>query len=313
MSTRSAPMRVGVIGAGRWGRNIIRTLRGMPTVEVSCVASRNPATRNLVDPGCVVEHDWRMLLRHRGLTAVVVAAPPALHAEMTAETISAGLPVFVEKPLACDVSEAERLLDLVSVKGGYVLVDHVHLFSPAYRALRARLPAIGSITQLRAAAGGWGPFRADTPVLWDWGPHDAAFCVDLFGPRPNMQAAERIERRPVNGTWGEALALHAGYPNGAAADIRLSNMLPQKSRSLCVEGPGGMLVYDDCALQKLTYRPGGSDRAPAEAVAVPDRPALDCALSHFLGNVSTGEAGLSDLRFGVEVVRMLDAWAARLR
>ena len=284
----------------------------MSRVEVACVASRNPATRDLVGAGCVIEHDWRRLLRHRALNAVVVAAPPAMHVEMTAEAVSAGLPVFVEKPLACDVREAERLLDLVSAKGGYVLVDHVHLFSPAYLALRARLPAIGSITRLRAAAGAWGPFRTDTPVLWDWGPHDAAFCVDLLGPRAHALGAERIERRPIDGAWGEALALHAGYRNGAAADIRLSNLLRQKSRSLRVEGPGGTLLYDDCAAQKLTYRPGGPDGA-TEAIAVSGEPPLGCALSRFLGNVSTGETDLRDLRFGVEVVRMLDAWEARLR
>ncbi len=313
MSTCGGPTRVGVIGAGRWGRNIIRTLRGMSRVGVSCVASRNPATRDLVDAGCVIEHDWRGLLQHRDLDAVVVAAPPAMHVEMTAAAVSAGMPVFVEKPLACDVREAERLFDLVSAKRGYVLVDHVHLFSHAYRALRARLPAIGSIALLRTDAGTWGPFRAETPVLWDWGPHDAAFCVDLLGPCPNALGAERIERRPVGGAWGETLVLHAGYPSGVTADIRLSNILRQKSRRLSVEGPGGTLVYDDCSADKLTYRPGGPDQTAAEAIAVSDEPPLDCALAYFLGNVSTGEGGLGDLRFGVEVVRMLDTWEARLR
>lgn len=303
-------MRVGVIGAGRWGRNIIRTLRGMPRVEVSCVASRNPATRDLVDAGCAIEHDWRGLLRRRDLDAVAVATPPALHAEMTAEAVSAGLPVFVEKPLTCDVREAERLLDLVSRKGGYVFVDHVHLFSHAYQGLRAHLPAIGPIRAIRSVAGAWGPFRTDTPVLWDRGPHDAAFCADLLGPRPLALGAERLERRPVNGTWGETLVLHAEYSSGATVDIRLSSILPQKSRSLWVEGPGGTLVYDDCSAQKLTYRPGGSAETAVEAVAISAEPALDCALSQFLGNVATGHGSLDDLRFGVEVVRMLDAWEA---
>ena len=312
MNAPGGPTRVGVIGAGRWGRNIIRTLHGMPRVEVTCVASRNPATRDLVDAGCVIEHDWRGLLRHRKLDAVAVATPPALHAEMTAEAVSAGLPVFVEKPLTCDVREAEQLLDMVSRKGGYVFVDHVHLFSHAYRTLRTRLPMIGPITRLRSEAGAWGPFRTDTPVLWDRGSHDAAFCADLLGPCPLALGAERLERRPVEGAWGETLVLNAGYPSGVTVDIRLSNILRQKSRSLSVEGPGGTLVYDDCAAHKLTLRPGGPDGA-AEAIVVSEEPALDCALSYFLGNVSTRTGSLGDLRLGVEVVRMLDAWEARLR
>ncbi len=303
-------LRLGVIGAGRWGRKIIRTLNRMPEVRVSLVASRNPATRDLVDASCVIETDWRRLLRHRDLDAVVVAAPPAVHAEITAETVEAGLPVFVEKPLTCDVREAERLFDLVSGKGGYVLVDHVHLFSHAYQALKARLPGIGPIIRVRADAGAWGPFRTDTPVLWDWGPHDAAFCVDLLGVHPRTLSAERVERRPIDGTWGEALLLYAGYPNGVTVDIRLSNLRQRKCRSLRVEGAGGTLLYDDCAERKLVYRPAEPAGAAPEAIVVADEPALDCALSHFLGNVSTGNTSLDDLRSGVDVVRMLDSWDA---
>src|SRR5690348_5392520 len=186
----------------------------MPAVDVVCVASGNPATRGLVAADCAIEPEWRRLLRHPGLAAVVVASPPALHAEMTAEAVSLGLPVFVEKPLTCDAREAERLFDAVSARGGYVLVDHVHLFSPAYQALKARLPHIGPITRVHAEAGAWGPFRPDTPVLWDWGPHDAAFCVDLLGPHPSALQAERVEQRPIDGVEAEALAVRAEYPGG---------------------------------------------------------------------------------------------------
>ena len=310
MSAGGGRLRLGVIGAGRWGRNIIRTLNRMPEVRVSVVASRNPETRDFVDVSCVVETDWRRLLRHDDIDAVIVAAPPAAHAGIAAESVEAGLPVFVEKPLTCDVREAERLFDLVARKGGYVLVDHVHLFSHAYRALKARLPDIGPIVRVRADAGAWGPFRADTPVLWDWGPHDAAFCVDLLGACPRTLDARRAERRSIDGAWGEALLLHARYPTGVTADIRLSNLRRRRRRRLCVEGMGGNLLYDDCADQKLVYRPAGPAGAPPEAIVVAGEPALDCALSHFLRNISAGKTSLDDLRCGVDVVRMLEAWDA---
>jgi predicted dehydrogenase len=303
-------MRIGVIGAGRWGRNIIRTLRGMPDAVVVCAASRNPATRDLVDAACAIESDWRRLLRRPGVEAVAIATPPALHAEMTAAAVAAGLPVFVEKPLTCSLPEAERLFDLAAARGGYVLVDHVHLFSPAYRALRARLGGLGPVTRVDGDAGAWGPFRTDTPALWDWGPHDAAFCVDLLRGSPESVRAERRERRAVEGAWGETLSLYAGYATGAAAGIRLSNLLESKRRRLRVEAPGGTLIYDDHAPHKLVFvAPGAPGVEPIEVAATPP---LESALSHFLAAASAGRGGLDDLRFGVEVVGLLARWDACL-
>ncbi len=303
-------MRLGVIGVGRWGGNIVRALAEMSGVRVSCVASRNPGARAFVDGACVIERDWRRLLRRRDLDAVVVATPPAVHAEIAAEAVSVGLPVFVEKPLTCNLREAERLFDLVAQKNGYILVDHIHLFSHAYRALKARLAAIGSVRRICSEAGAWGPFRSDTPVLWDWGPHDAAFCLDLLGERPLALRAERLERRPVAGGWGETLVLHATYSNAVTAHIRLSNLVHQKRRTLAVGGSDGTLLYDDCAEHRVVYRPVAPNGADQEIIAVAARPPLECALARFVDNVTAGHMSLEDLRFGVDVVRMLDAWDA---
>jgi len=303
-------MRMGVIGAGRWGRNVLRTFREMSGVEVSCVASRNPATRDLVGPTCRIEQDWRMLLRRGYVDAVVIATPPATHAGIAIEAVAAGLPVFVEKPLTCDLGEAERLFDLAARQDGYILVDHTHLFSHAYRTLKARLPALGPVQRIETEAGGWGPFRPDTPVLWDWGPHDAAFCLDLLGALPVSVTAERIQEPGPDRAYGETLSLSAAYPHGVAARIRLSNLLREKRRHLLVEGSGGSLVYDDRTDPKVMHRPSGPADAAPETIPVPGGAPLACALEHFCEHVAAERRSLDDLRFGVDVVRMLDAWEA---
>lgn len=227
---------------------------------------------------------------------------------MTLEAVSAGLPVFVEKPLTCDLRRAERLFDEVSAKGGYVLVDHVHLFSHAYRGLKTRLPSVEPIAHIRTEAGAWGPFRPDTPVLRDWGPHDAAFCVDLLGPQPGIFRAEHVERPLISRTYGETIALRGAYPNGITVDILLSNVLASKRRWLLVEGHAASLVYDDCAERKLTYMHAEPLGARADIPDVRDTPPLYCALSQFVTNIATDRMSLDDLRFGVEVVRLLNAW-----
>ncbi len=306
-------MRFGVIGAGRWGRNIIRTLRGMSGVRLACVASRNAATIDLVGSACVVEQDWRRLLHRGHVDAVAVAVPPAAHAEIVTEAVTVGLPVFVEKPLTCDAAEAERLFDLAARRNGYVMIDHVHLFSHAYRGLKARLSSIGPIRRIQTDAGAWGPFRADTPVLWDWGPHDAAFCLDLLGTCPVSSSAQSVEKRPIDGAWGETLVLQAVYPGSVTASIRVSNLARQRRRTLRVDGEIGMLIYDAGAATTLTFQCAHPAGVEPEVIAIPAEPPLECALAQFASNVSTGRMSLDDLRFGVDVVRMLDAWDTGLR
>ena len=133
-----AAVRLGLVGAGRWGRSFLLTVPTVAGARLSRIASGNPETRGLVPRGCVVVPDWREVACARDLDGVIIATPPRLHAEMARAALAAGLAVLVEKPLTMDSGEARGLLGLASELGGLVLVDHTHLFHPGYGVLKER-------------------------------------------------------------------------------------------------------------------------------------------------------------------------------
>ncbi len=297
-------VRLGLIGAGPWGRNFINTVAATVGVALTRLASRNPASTDLVGPDCRISVDWRDVAKATDIDGVIIATPPALHGEMTAAALDAGLAVLVEKPLTLDPAQAQALLEQARRRAGVVLVDHIHLFSPAYRKLKTLAAGLGPVRAIRGEAGGWGPFRPDTTVLWDWGPHDLSMCLDLMGDAPETITARRTERRETDGGTGETIELDLDFPGAARADIALSNLRDGKRRRLEVRFDSETLVYDDRAAEKLTRvdGDGGGERVPVE----PGMP-LSIAVAEFAAAIRKGSKDLESLRLGVDVVAVLAA------
>lgn len=301
-------IKLGLIGAGRWGRNYIRTIAALDGVRLTRLASRNPGSTGLVDADCVISADWRDLLVAGDLDGIIIAAPPATHAGMTAAAIDACVPVLVEKPLTMDVALARQLLDQARARRSLVMVEHTHLFHPAFEELCRQRPTLGAIRAIRGEAGNHGPYRKDVPVLWDWGPHDIAMCIAVTGTVPRAAAASRDEQRPVDAGVGETIRLHLVWGDGVAADIRLSN-IADKCRRFTVLCERGVLVYDDLALHKLMiYPPQESAALPAgegKVVAVAQAFPLTCAVRGFADAIAAGRTEHPSLALGVEVVGVL--------
>ena len=309
------PLRLGLIGAGRWGRNYIKTIAALEGVQLTHLASRNPDSLQLVANDCIVCADWRAILDPRYLDGVIIATPPALHAEMARAAVEAGLPALVEKPLTLSVAEAVALRQFVAARGGFVMVGHTHLFHPAFRALKRLAPRYGTICAIRSEAGNHGPFRADTPVLWDWGAHDVAMCLDLVGAVPEHVEARRLESRPVEGALGEIIKLTLQFPKGLQADIRIGNVMP-KRRWLAAHFKTTILVFDDLAPNKLALYPATANYAAPEGTGKPVEISSELPLTNVIGDftaaIRDGNQDLSTLDLGMSVVATLARCAPAL-
>ena len=295
-------IRLGLIGAGRWGRRYIATLSGLPGLALVAVASRNPETLSLAGPRCRVFSDWRELVASGRLDGVIVATPPALHAEMTGAAVHAGLPVLVEKPLTMDLEQAKDLLALAQKKKGLVIVGHTHLFSAAYAALRAKASELGRLLRLRTTGGNHDPFREGIGPLWDYAPHDVAFCLDLTGEKP-LSAAGQREESPASGP-GENLRLALGFREGVSAEIRVGNLFTEKRRLFEAGYEKGTLTIDDLKQEKLTFQPLSG---PAQSMLLNAGQPLERLLRAFGESIEAGSRDLSTLRLGVSVVEVLSA------
>lgn len=296
-----AAVRLGLIGAGRWGRNVIRTVAGIDGIALAAVASRNPDSATLLPPDCRHFTDWREMLTAGVLDGVVIATPPACHAEMALAAIAAGIPVLVEKPLALDVAEAEAMARAAAAAAVPVMVDHIHLYNPAFRRFVALAPELGAIRAVYARAGNRGPYRADASVLWDWGPHDVAMLMRLFGRAPDAVDARSVERAVVDGHAAEIVDLALRFGD-VLATVRIGTLM-DRCRRFVVEGDNGVLTYDDLAAAKLTWRRPG--QAVAEPVPCADEAPLARLLRDFAAVVA-GAARVDDgLELGLAVVRVL--------
>lgn len=295
-------IRLGLIGAGRWGRRYIETLSSLSGLALSAVASRNPQTSSLVGSDCRIVDDWRRLLEGSRLDGLIVATPPAFHAEVASAALEAGLPVLVEKPLTMNLEQAKALLALAQRKESLVLVGHTHLFSAAYAALRAQAGELGRLLGLRTLGGNHGPFQEGIGPLWDYAPHDVAFCLDLTGEKP-LSAAGRREESPGEGP-GENLRLALGFRQGVSADIQVGNSFIGKKRIFEASYEKGTLVIDDMKERKLTLQP---PEGPSRPIALEAGRPLERQLQAFGRAIAAPSKDLSSLRLGVAVVDVLAA------
>ena len=297
----AAALRLGLAGAGRWGRNYIRTIASLGDVHLAGVASRNPQTPALVPPGCRIFSDWQGLV-DASLDAIIVATPPASHAEIARAAILKGIPVLIEKPLALSAADARAVRDLAVERNVLVVVEHTHLFSPAFRALKKLAASHGGVREIHSEAGSQGPYRHDVSVLWDWGPHDVAMCLELMQQAPAAAACTVRSRAEREGGVAETISIALSFPSGVPAQIVLSNCTDRKRR-FTVRCAGAELIYDDLAADKLLL-----DGAPV--VVEKDLP-LTVAVREFAASIRAGRKQPSSLDLGVSVVEVLEACAPR--
>jgi predicted dehydrogenase len=317
-------LRVGVIGAGAWGRNHVRTLAGLPEVELAAVADLNEGVRERTArgyPGTLVTDSVDKLLS--AVDAVVVASTARTHASLALQAIRAGKPVLVEKPFALAVADAEAVAAEGARLGVPVLVGHLLEFHPVVDRLRSMIVtgALGEVYYLYSQRVNLGQVRPDENALWSFGPHDISIALYLMGEAPVSVTAQGHSY--LQPGIEDVVFLVMTFRSGVVAHAHLSWLDPHKERRLTVVGSRQMAVFDDMApREKLRLYDKGVDRPPeygsyGESLAVREGdiwiPKLSNAeplgleLRHFVG-VARGEAPTrADANDGVRVVRVLEA------
>lgn len=302
-SKPNTPVRLGLIGAGRWGRNYIKTIRGLPGARLSVLASRNPANKELVDPSCHIMADWHGLLDPQLVDGVIIATPPDLHAEMLEAAIRARLPALVEKPLTLNLPDALRLQSLQREFNALVLVDHIRLFNSAFIELIRQAPQLGRIREIHSESGNWGPFRSYT-ALWDYGPHDLSITLTLLRQFPSKVGVRELKRRDIEDTVAGNYLIELSFLNDVHAEIIVGNLFENKTSRLTVILDRGTLILDDLATDKLLRR---DDKTGGTMVVELDsKLPLTRAVETFVAGIRGEPSPRFGLDLAVEIARVLD-------
>jgi len=317
-------LRLGVIGAGAWGKNHVRTVAGLADAQLTAVCDTNPGTRAKVAqqyPGTHVTDDVGDLLGR--VDAAIVASPAASHARIALQCVEARKPCLVEKPFALSVADAEAVARAAAASGVPVLAGHLLLFHPAVERLRALVQGgeLGRVYYLYGLRVNLGQVRADENALWSFGPHDVSVALYLLDEGPTRVAAQG--RSYLQPGVEDVVFLTMEFASGVLGHIQLSWLDPHKERKLTVVGARKMVVFDDMETrEKLRVYDKGVDRPPeygsyGESLAIregdifipkiPSVEPLAAELAHFVRVARGTERPRASAEDGVRVVRVLDA------
>ena len=319
-------IRVGIIGCGYWGPNLVRTFSELEDVSVARISDIRSERLNYIAkrfPNIERTRDAMALVLDPAIDAVAIATPPQTHYELTIAALQAGKHVMVEKPLATSTHQGGQVVATAERLGRTLLVGHVFLYAPAVARIRAMFEEqkLGALYYISAVRTNVGPPGAQVDALWDLAPHDLSIVLHLMKKSPKEVFAQ-------GGTFTdskliETVFLVLRFGDGRLAHIHVSWLTPNKARLMRIVCSQGEVVYDDVqpAQKVQVHSPAVDNRTQAAAAGGALNyssggvwsPPLDtyeplrAECQDFIDSIRTGKRPLSDGQSGLEVVRVLEA------
>jgi predicted dehydrogenase len=239
-------VRIGVVGLGYWGPNVVRNMARVAELAWCCdLSAENRERYGPQYPQTRFTADIDDLLADPALDAVAIASSVPTHHPLGMRALAAGKHVFIEKPLAASASDARELVAAAEEANRRLMVGHLLLFHPALAVVRALIDSreLGQVYYLYGNRQNLGQVRADENALWSLGAHDVAVVLDLVGERP-VEAWARGECY-VRPHVEDVVFGYLKFPSGVIAHLHLSWLDPHKMRRLTVVGSKKMVVFDD--------------------------------------------------------------------
>lgn len=318
-------IRVGLIGYGYWGPNLLRNFAANPAFRVVALAERRGDARARAArafPELITVADADELLAMPDLDAVIIASPVATHFRFAEAALRSGKHVLVEKPMCAKVSEAEELVALAARQGLTLMVDHTFLFTGAVQTIAdvVKTGRLGKICYFDSMRVNLGLFQTDVNCLWDLAPHDLSI-IDHFMDDA-VVGIDVTGYCHVNNGLPDMVYMTLHYAHDAVAHFNLSWMSPMKVRRFVIGGTKQMLMWDDLDQdQKIRIYDSGVEFRPEEqrSVIVPDyrvgdiyspriprTEALAGVVAHFAKVIRGEEKSIMDGNSGLKVVRVLE-------
>ncbi|HET7571712.1 MAG TPA: Gfo/Idh/MocA family oxidoreductase [Gaiellaceae bacterium] len=315
----SGALRIGQVGLGYWGKNLVRNFDDLADLRWLCdadAALRDDFSRRY--PDARLTGDFDELLAADDVDAVVIATPVPTHHPLAKRALEAGKHVFVEKPPAMRVAEMAELVGLAEERGLVLMPGHLLLYHPAVHKLKELVDSgeLGDVLCVYGNRQNLGKIRKDENALWSLGVHDLSVILWLIGEE--IVEAKAHGNAFLNAGVEDVVFCFLRFASGKIAHMHLSWLDPHKMRRLTVVGRDKMAVFDDMELErKITVY----DKAPEQpsdsygewrtrtgdifSPKLSNAEPLKLECQHFLRLVQEGWDG-REMRDGLEVVRALE-------
>ena len=320
-------IRVGVIGYGYWGPNLVRNFAETDGACVAWVADSRQdrlAAALARYPGIRVATDYREMLDDPTVDAVAIAIPVSSHFEVGMAALAAGKHILLEKPLAATSNEALQLIAAAEARGLVLMVDHTFVFTPAVQKIRelTRNGDLGDIYYYDSVRINLGLFQRDVNVLWDLAVHDLAIMDFVLGCQPVSVSAAGLAHVP--GEPENIAYMTMFFAGSLIAHVHANWLAPVKVRRTLLGGSRRMVMFDDLETSEKikVYDRGISLNPSPENVyqmligyrtgdmwspQLALREALHVEAAHFTECIRDGRTPVTDGQAGLRVVRLLEA------
>jgi predicted dehydrogenase len=318
-------VRIGVIGYGYWGGNIVRNFNSIEGGKVVSICDVNrEAVRKAAKlfPGAEVTSDCREVATSPNVDAVAVVTPVSTHFELAKLALLNDKHIFVEKPFTANVRQAEELLELADRKGLLIMVDHTFLFTGAVRKIKQFIETdvLGKLYYFDSIRVNLGLFQHDVNVLWDLAPHDLAIMDYLIDAKATAVVATGESH--VNSLEDVAYAT-VYFSDKMIAHLNVNWLSPVKLRTTLIGGDKKMLVWNDLdADEKIRIYDKGVEVKNREGIydllvsyrsgdmwvpRVEQAEALKLESQYFVDCIEHNTSPVNDGLAGLRVVKMLEA------
>lgn len=306
--------RIGVLGCGGWGKNIVRTLAGLGAVDA--VADPSEGGRALaaeLAPGATIHEDPMSIIEDPSIDAVMIATPAETHYALASAAIAQGKDTFVEKPLTIDLGETERLVEQAAASDRILMVGHLLEYHPAILRLQELIDAgeLGEVRYVISNRLNLGKIRTEENALWSFAPHDIAVILRLVGGFP-------IEVVATGGSYvtpgiADTTVTQLRFDSGVRSHIFVSWLHPFKEQKLVVVGSRKMASFDDVSKelllhdQRVDWHEGQPVPVRGEGTEVEfdSTSPLEAECQHFIDCVKTRATPRTDGINGLRVLRIL--------
>jgi predicted dehydrogenase len=324
-------VRIGVIGYGYWGTNIVRNFNGVEDGKVTAICDSDEKALGRAGklyPYAALLRDSDELISSPDIDAVAIITPVSSHFELAEEALKNGKHIFVEKPFTANADQAARLIDLADRKKLTIMVDHTFLFTGAVRKIKEFIDdgTLGELYYFDSIRVNLGLFQHDVNVVWDLAPHDLSIMDYLIGRSP--MAIVATGEAHVN-SLEDVAYVTLYFSDKMIAHLNVNWLSPVKVRTTLIGGCKKMLVWNDLETdEKIKIYDKGVKVDNSEGIynllvsyrsgdmwvpKVNGGEALKLECQYFVDCLSNGMTPINDGQAGWRNVKMLEAADQSLR